>query len=129
MAILSDGIEQFIKPILARAGAGELRIRSNAIDHRGTRLKLLCPHNKKECQSKAAHCKCASAKELGVPGRAGIYIGDGRSDLCPARTCQVVFAKGALARAFKEEGRPYYEFDTLHDVVYVLARAWSSTAG
>lgn len=128
LAILSDGIEQFIRPILARAGVGEVTIRSNAIEHRGTQLKLLCPHNKSTCESRAAHCKCASAALLGEPGRKSIYVGDGRSDLCPARKCDVVFAKGALAKALGTEGRAFIPFDTLNDVVAALSAAWSLVA-
>lgn len=122
-AILSDGIELFIRTILARAGAGEITIRSNAIEHKGDRVKLVCPHSHGACTSAAAHCKCASAQLLTRPEQTLVYVGDGRSDLCPARKCDIVFAKGALARHLEAEGLPFYRFDTLNDVARALAGA------
>ena len=124
--ILSDGVESFIRIILERIGAGLVKTRSNRIAHDGDRVTLLCPHRHPACDSHAAHCKCRSAELLGDFNRASIYIGDGRSDICPARKADVVFAKGVLARILKSEGRPYYPFDTLHDVAAVLNQAWST---
>ncbi len=125
-AILSDGVEQFIRPILARAGIIDAVVRSNRIEHLGDRLKLLCPHRSDGCTSAAAHCKCSSMAALGSDDRVSIYIGDGRSDLCPARSADVVFAKGTLAKSLAAEGRTFLMFDTLLDVADQLAQAWRS---
>lgn len=122
-AILSDGIDLFIRTILKRAGAGEVLTRSNAIEHEGDRLRLLCPFASATCESAAAHCKCASIKAITEPGQTLVYVGDGRSDLCPARKCDVVFAKGALARYLTAEGIEFIAFETLNDVARVLQSA------
>ena len=59
------------------------------------------------------------------PGRdRHLYVGDGRSDLCPARRADLVFAKGALATALATEGVPFRPFDTLADVAATLAAGW-----
>ncbi len=127
--ILSDGVEMFIRKIMGRIGESGIPIRSNRIEHTADRLALSCPYRQAECESRAAHCKCTSANELSVPDGSGsrrkwAYVGDGRSDLCPARKCDLVFAKGTLARLLTEEGRSFVPFDTLNDVVRTLSVAW-----
>lgn len=124
--ILSDGVEQFIAAILARLPAGVVPVRANRIEHVGQRIQLRCPHHHEQCSSAAAHCKCRSASLLGNANRTSIYIGDGRSDLCPARKADLVFAKGALARLLEREGRAFIPFDTLNDVAAALAAAWET---
>ncbi len=126
VAILSDGVERFIRRILLRHGIGNINIRANKISHRAGRLSLSCPHASSECVSEAAHCKCASANALRHPARKTIYIGDGRSDLCPARSADWVFAKGVLAKALSQEHIPFISYVTLQDVTATLSRSWSA---
>ena len=123
-AILSDGIDTFIHNTLQRHGISGVPVFSNAIERRGDRMALLCPLARPDCQSGAAHCKCGSLQKTLQAPRRSIYIGDGRSDLCPARRCDVVFAKGALADAMQNENRPIIPFDSLLDVSHVLRRSW-----
>ena len=128
VAVLSDGIDRFIAALMARAGLGHVPVRSNRITRRGPAMVLVCPHGDPLCASAAAHCKCGSMNRLAAPGRdCDIYIGDGRSDLCPARRAGVVFAKGVLAKNLAAEGVPFVPFDTLADVAGVLAEAWGGT--
>jgi 2-hydroxy-3-keto-5-methylthiopentenyl-1-phosphate phosphatase len=125
VAVLSDGIEHFIRSVLARNGITDVPIRSNTLVHRGKRLSLRCPNASDACTCAAAHCKCTSAQELLQIGRTTIYIGDGRSDLCPSRKANAVFAKGALAQALTREAIPFTPFITLNDVAETLEAAWS----
>jgi 2-hydroxy-3-keto-5-methylthiopentenyl-1-phosphate phosphatase len=125
LAILSDNTETSIRYILNHNQIStDIPIRANSMQHQGNRTKLLCPNADPKCQVKAAHCKCASAKLLAEPGRKSIYIGDGRSDLCPARKMDYVFAKNALARCLEQEGIPFTPFRTLHEIAVFLAKSW-----
>lgn len=124
-AILSDGVDQFIRNILLRLGITGAIVRSNSVSHVGEHLKLECPHRRGDCDVAAAHCKCASARSLLKTGRKSVYIGDGRSDLCPARKADLVFAKGSLAGHLRDERRPFIPFESLFDVAAVLAARWS----
>jgi 2-hydroxy-3-keto-5-methylthiopentenyl-1-phosphate phosphatase len=128
VAVLSDGIDHFISAVLSRHGVTDIPIRSNTLVHRGDRLSLRCPHASPACSCAAAHCKCASAEQLLQIGRKTIYIGDGRSDLCPSRKANAVFAKGALAQALMREAIPFTPFVTLNDVANTLEAAWSVTS-
>src|SRR5258706_6088080 len=123
--ILSDGVEAFIRTILGQEGQ-DIPVRSNAIRHSGNKLLLLCPHFDGMCESRAAHCKCASADALRMEERWTIYIGDGRSDLCAARKAHVVFAKSVLARELSREDVAYYKFENLADIAAILGRAWTA---
>ena len=125
VSVLSDGVDLFINQILSSAGLGGVTVRSNTIEYRGDRLRLVCPHHVPSCPVGAAHCKCASAQLLMEPGRRSIYIGDGRSDLCAARKADSVFAKGVLAASLASCGTPYTMFDGLAEVSAVLDSAWS----
>ena len=124
-AVLSDGVDLFIGRILKRLGISDAIVRSNTIVHNGNKLRLCCPHRQPECEAAAAHCKCTSAEALLRPGRTTIYIGDGRSDLCPARKAGVVFAKGTLARCLSGEGIAFRAFESLSDVAAALRERWS----
>jgi 2-hydroxy-3-keto-5-methylthiopentenyl-1-phosphate phosphatase len=124
-AVLSDGIDLFITRTLSRQGLS-IPIRANTIQRRGATMNLLCPLTRDDCKSAAAHCKCGSMQSLRDSQRRTIYVGDGRSDLCPARTADFVFAKGALARALEKEGRPFARFTTLVDVKDTLEKQWQN---
>jgi 2,3-diketo-5-methylthio-1-phosphopentane phosphatase len=122
--ILSDGIDRFIARLTKRVGIESARFRSNAIDTATGRLNLICPHGSADCRSASAHCKCASIASLST-GRTAIYIGDGRSDLCPSRTVPCRFAKGVLAVNLEREGLWFLPFDTLDDVAESLKAVWA----
>jgi 2,3-diketo-5-methylthio-1-phosphopentane phosphatase len=123
-AVVSDGIDEFIHRTLASHNL-EMPVRSNTIDRRGTETSLVCPKRRPECVSAASLCKCASMTEEGRSGRAGIYVGSGRSDLCPSTRAQAIFAKGPLADELTAAGRPFLPFETLLDVRDKLRRSWT----
>jgi 2,3-diketo-5-methylthio-1-phosphopentane phosphatase len=125
-AILSDGVDWIIERILKQCSIPLPAIRANTARHGGERLELVCLTNNSDCASAAAHCKCASRDKLHGIARVSIYIGDGQSDLCAARGCEIVFAKDRLGEAFSKEGLPFRRFDTLIDVHRDLSEAWSN---
>ena len=125
-AILSDGIEKFIRGILNRFNAGDIEIRANRITRKNQQLHLVCPHKAEFCLSAAAHCKCRSAGKLRIGRRKTVYIGDGRSDICPARQADVVFAKGVLAQELAARQHAYIPYNSLHEIAATMNRAWTS---
>lgn len=128
VTILSDGVERFIRRILQRHKIHNLPIRANRIKQRSDRLHLTCPHRSNQCISKAAHCKCESARMLSQGNRRSIYIGDGRSDLCPARQADIVFAKATLAKSLTAEHIGYIPYSSLKDVAMAFSNAWMTRA-
>ncbi len=128
MAILSDGIGRFINTILSQNGISGVPVLANSLVHRGEQLILKCHRSGKGCESRAAHCKCQSAERIGSRDKTTIYIGDGRSDLCPAAKADVVFAKGVLAKELAHRLIPFIAYRDLTDVVAALEGAWRQTA-
>ena len=128
-AILSDGVDWIIEQILHRSGLALPTIRANSARHNGDAIRLICANNNPSCPARSAHCKCVSRDELSAAGRVSIYIGDGRSDLCAARGCPIIFAKGPLAEALTREGKSFRSFDSLHDVHQELLETWSPPPG
>jgi len=125
VAVLSDGLDFIIGPLLARAGFGNVHYRSNTALRTSEMLRLRCPHSSGSCESASAHCKCKSIHEWGTYGREAIYVGDGRSDLCPARKAKCRFAKGVLADNLGREGYEFLTYSDLSEVTSALTIAWS----
>lgn len=126
MTILSDGVDIFIKRILSANGIFNLPVISNSAVLKNNRVSLICPNSNIECGAGSAHCKCSSMKKLGDSRKKNIYIGDGRSDLCPSRKADIVFAKKVLAENLRAEGQGFIEYVGLSDVAARLAGSWES---
>jgi 2-hydroxy-3-keto-5-methylthiopentenyl-1-phosphate phosphatase len=122
--IVSDGIDIFIERLLTNHGIDKLALRSNTVARKGKHIELKTPHRFATCETSAAHCKCNSMRVLGQTMRKTVYVGDGRSDLCPSRKADCVFAKGALAKCLDREKIAYIPWTTLGDVALHLSRAW-----
>jgi 2-hydroxy-3-keto-5-methylthiopentenyl-1-phosphate phosphatase len=112
--IVSSGLPQLIRPVLAREGV-DLELRSNDAEPSpdGWRLTFrepgLCP----VCGDK---CKRSSLPDE----RPLVYVGDGVNDCCASLLCDRIFARDELAEYLTGHGRAYEPFDTLHDVAAAL---------
>jgi 2-hydroxy-3-keto-5-methylthiopentenyl-1-phosphate phosphatase len=124
VTILSDGIDIFIQQILHNNGISNIPVRSNTVLFREPHFKFKCQYNNPTCDVNAAHCKCSSMSALGDSRKSSIYIGDGHSDLCPARKADFVFAKKALAESLMKENLPFVNFSDLSDVASFLSENW-----
>jgi 2-hydroxy-3-keto-5-methylthiopentenyl-1-phosphate phosphatase len=124
LTVVSDGLDYFIQTILERHNIAGADVRCNRMVRIGTSIGIEFPYRQADCEVVAGHCKCASARAVALPLRSSIYIGDGQSDLCAARNASVVFAKNALADLLSREGKSFYPFGTLLDVVTILRQAW-----
>jgi len=54
-----------------------------------------------------------------------MYVGDGQSDICPARFCEILFAKGSLFRHYSESREDCIRFEnlgTVHSHLQVLLK-------
>jgi 2-hydroxy-3-keto-5-methylthiopentenyl-1-phosphate phosphatase len=112
--IVSSGLPQLIRPVLAREGI-DVELRSNDAEpaEDGWRLRFrepgLCP----VCGDK---CKRAWLPE----GEPLVYVGDGVSDTCAALASDRVFARDQLAKELVSRGVPFESFETLDDVAAAL---------
>ena len=87
----------------------------------GGRLRVHYPHPSMEC-SDCGNCKSGLVKALQEDGNYVVFIGNGRTDLCPAKRANMVFATDGLASKLQEEGRPFILFEDFFDIM----EAWDS---
>ena len=118
--IVSDSFRFFLEYILKNNGIGRLKIYSNRVRFSKGRLVPAFPHQHITCR------RCGNCKKKHLPDRGRkrikvIYIGDGLSDLCPAKHSDIVFAKGNLKRYLTREGKKFFPFKTLKDVYAYLS--------
>ncbi|AYG60912.1 MtnX-like HAD-IB family phosphatase [Rhizobium jaguaris] len=117
VTIVSDGVDYFIRHILARHGIEDLRIVANVLTHRfalGRDSYSLSPSpTAAGCMSGSGVCKCLVVKSAELQ----IYIGDGRSDFCVADKVDLVFAKDKLADYCDDRGIPFVGFENFADLL------------
>lgn len=121
--ILSDGFENYIRPVLEREGLGHLELFSNRLELREDGAegpRPVHPYSKDGCECKSAVCKRAVQCLLVPKGGIAVYIGDGLSDFCPAESSDIVFAKGKLAKWCNENSLPHYPFKSFYQVMRVF---------
>ena len=101
--ILSDNFDYILKTVLKVNGVNGLRIYSNKVKVANDRLMPSFPLAKKNCNGTCGHCKDTSMHRVAGKGDTLVYIGDGRSDICPAKSADIVFAKDALLDYFRSK--------------------------
>ena len=119
--ILSDSFSYFIGSILKNNGIDGIKIYSNRIKISGDKLIPAFPHQHKSCKI-CGNCKSNHLPSNKLDGRVIIYVGDGLSDLCPAKNSDIVFAKGSLKKFLLKEGKPFISFGSLRSVYNFLRR-------
>jgi 2,3-diketo-5-methylthio-1-phosphopentane phosphatase len=115
--IVSDSFTQLIGYILEHNGISGITVHANSLRMHGNCLFPSFPHAGAEC-NRCGHCKTETLARAEFAGKRAIYIGDGLSDLCPARRSDLVFAKRgcSLQRHLLETGGHCQPFDTLSDI-------------
>ncbi len=112
--IVSDSFSLFIRQILSANRVRGIPVFSNLLRARGERWIPSFPHENPACL-RCGHCKKNNLLSLGKVDTI-IYIGDGRSDICPALHADIVFAKAELARFLSRRGKAVIAFRSLADV-------------
>lgn len=124
--IVSDSFSFFLKYILKNNGIYAIKTYSNRIKIAGDKLIPSFPYQHKNCKI-CGNCKKKHLLKNGAKEKIVIYVGDGLSDLCPARNSDIVFAKGNLRDYLKKEGRPSFPFNTLKDVYGKIRKLGTDT--
>ena len=119
LTILSDGLDLYVDPILAKANLGDL---PRFVNHgsfvetkEGTTLVPSFPYRDEHCDL-CGNCKRNHIVTRSADDDLVVYVGDGISDRCPVRYADVVFAKHNLIQYCQEQNISYFEFRHLGDV-------------
>jgi 2,3-diketo-5-methylthio-1-phosphopentane phosphatase len=115
--VVSDSFVPVIARILEANGVAGLTILANDLRLEGDRPVVAFPYFHSIC-STSGNCKCSHLmKRHRAPGVKKIYVGDGRSDICPAAFCEILFAKDGLLEhysAIRRDCIPFANLGTVH---------------
>jgi 2-hydroxy-3-keto-5-methylthiopentenyl-1-phosphate phosphatase len=126
LAVVSDGLDDPIRHALRRLGV-PIRIYANRLGFRRGGLHISFPYRDSACAVASGVCKCAVARSVNAGrGLSTVLIGDGRSDLCLARSADFVFARGTLRQYCEAENIIHAPFETFADVLNIV-RGWNET--
>jgi 2-hydroxy-3-keto-5-methylthiopentenyl-1-phosphate phosphatase len=118
--ILSDNFDLILMPILKRLGLSYITCYSNKLQRKGDYFTPSFPYWNKDCPG-CAHCKKTHFTPRGTDTRKVIYIGDGRSDICPSLNSDIVFAKDSLLTYLNKSGVSCIPYHDLAEVAKKLS--------
>ncbi len=118
VVIVSNGLMFYIEALLERLSIKGLEIHAaeNTFYKGGMDVKYIGPDGKEV----DAGFKEVYINDLRQRGYNVIYIGNGTSDIYPARQAQQVFACEDLLKACKKEDLKHYSFQDFFEVIKVL---------
>ena len=120
-AILSDGMDFYIRLLLEREGITNIPVFSNHLVFQDNgSMKLEFSLQDEECRL-CAHCKRNRVVITSADEDYTVYIGNGHSDMCAAQYCDFIFAKDALLKFCERERIPFSPYRNFRDVQEKLA--------
>lgn len=119
--VLSDNYDYILNRVLKINGINKLKVYANRLSFSKGKMITDYPFKNKDCQI-CAHCKTKNLLAKVRKDSTIFYVGDGESDICPAKHAQVVFAKDHLLRHLKDSKLDYMAFNNLKDVFTYLKR-------
>ena len=127
LAIVTVGLDFYVDALLAREGLEDLpRYAATATFTNGT-ISYGYPYpwdgtgaSTEEVCSQWGTCKCSILNRYKQKGHSIFYVGDGRSDMCPASLADHIFARSYLAELCQENDLSFTPFESFMDVIRVL---------
>jgi 2-hydroxy-3-keto-5-methylthiopentenyl-1-phosphate phosphatase len=126
LTVVSDGVDYFIRRVLARHALDNLPIISNRLAGVIGARRLEQPYSRQGCAAGAGVCKCQVTAPASEARDLVVYIGDGRSDFCVSARADVLFAKDALADYAAARGQAHHQFTTFHEITATLSALFES---
>lgn len=115
LVIVSSGLDLYIKPTMELLGFDHLEMHSGKAQVTGSdgiKVEYTDPSGANLTRG----FKESYLRHFKGQGDTVIYVGDGLSDIAPAREADFVIARSTLEEHFKENGLPYSSFNTFADV-------------
>ena len=122
--VLSDNFDYILRKILKHNQIKKIKVYSNRLKFLNDKPQPLFPFRHKKCPT-CAHCKTKNLLANTEVNSSIVYIGDGRSDFCPAKYADIVFAKDSLLKYCRAEKIKHYPYETLKDVYNYFKRSLS----
>ncbi|MCX7735577.1 MAG: MtnX-like HAD-IB family phosphatase [Candidatus Kapabacteria bacterium] len=119
--IVSDGYEEYIKPVLEKYNIDTIRTFCNRmIFNDNGKILPEFVYASESCNCLSASCKRNMVLTKSEPESILIYIGDGASDFCPAQYCDLIFAKKNLAKFCNDNKIPHHPFKDFYSIYLTL---------
>jgi 2,3-diketo-5-methylthio-1-phosphopentane phosphatase len=122
LAVVSDGFDVYIHPILERENATDIPRFCNRLLFDNGVFTPLFPGRDEACSCFCASCKRNAFLRFAPPEALIVYIGDGYSDFCAAEHADIIFAKKSLAAHCNRLRLPHYPFSSFSDVQHILVQ-------
>ncbi len=127
LAVVTVGLDFYVEALLEREGLEQVPRYAVQTSFTPQGIAFQYPHPwdgsgaspKEVCQA-WGNCKCSVLSSYRRRGHSIIYVGDGRSDLCPATIADRVFARDQLAVLCNQRDVPFSEFRDFQDVIHTL---------
>lgn len=118
--IVSDGLDFYIDAILKKYNLEDIEYFSNVLIFRnGNALSIQFPRMNILCE-KCGTCKSGVLKDYRESYDHIVYVGNGYSDVCPAKDADIVFAKDVLYDACMENGTACVCYNNFDDILVSL---------
>ena len=125
LKIVSDGLDFYIDAILKKNNLEDIEFFSNVtVFHDGNKLSIEFPRMNDECE-KCGTCKKGVLREHRSDYDRVIYVGNGYSDVCPAKDADLVFAKEVLYDTCRQDGTACLRYENFQDILDYLDKALS----
>ena len=118
LLIVSEGLDFYIAAFLKDKGLN-VDFRTNHAVFSRNGIIVEHPFSDDECK-RCGTCKKAQLVDFKSRGFITVYIGDGISDRCPARYCDVLFSRNGLLEYCKKEGIDCIPYEDFYDVLRAL---------
>ncbi|MBN1265197.1 MAG: MtnX-like HAD-IB family phosphatase [Anaerolineales bacterium] len=132
VGILSDGLDWYIRAVLANVGLENLPVFANQLQFEGEKAVFSYPYLDTSCPlcgDRFAVCKRNVILDFQHEGQKVIFIGDGSSDRCAAPAADLVIARRKLRIFCQQEKIPYLSFETFSDVLEQRTRILQAVEG
>ncbi len=121
LAIVTHGLDFYVEALLEQAGLDWLPTYAVHAHFNDSGIQYEYKYAREGCLE-YGNCKCSIVDRYRGNGRQVLYVGDGISDLCPARRADLVFARARLLKECQEQGLPHIELRDFNDVIAELER-------
>ena len=115
LKIVSDGLDVYIEAILQKYGLDVEFFSNRLVFREDDRIDFAFPPMSEEC-GRCGNCKRSLLGRFRNTYDRIIYVGDGYSDVCPARDADLVFAKETHFKKCMKNGTPCLRYDDFGDI-------------
>jgi 2-hydroxy-3-keto-5-methylthiopentenyl-1-phosphate phosphatase len=115
LKIVSDGLDAYIEAILGKHGLDVEFYANRLVFQENDRIEFDFPPASEEC-GRCGTCKRSILDRFRPDYDRIIYVGDGHSDVCAARTADQIFAKDILYEKCMGNGTPCLLYDDFGDI-------------